>query len=113
MHKGRKTNEYAWKVSAKESPDRNYNLDCKNPRQVKVENGDTEKLMWEYQKITRQLQAAQSDLKQELMAALGDRQVGFESPLDEEERLCNLIADSIRPRLSDILSLCWIKGLSK
>jgi ATP-dependent DNA helicase RecG len=26
------------------------------------------------------------------------RSVGFKSPLDEEKRLCNLVADSIRPR---------------
>jgi len=72
--KGRKSNEYAWKVSADEIAARNYNLDCKNPHQVKVDNGDPEKLMREYEEITRQLQAAQAALKQELMAALGGRQ---------------------------------------
>jgi type I restriction enzyme M protein len=71
--KGRKATEYAWKVAASEIAARNYNLDCKNPHQVKVENGDPEKLMREYQEITRQLQAAQAALKQELMAALGGR----------------------------------------
>jgi type I restriction enzyme M protein len=74
LRNGRKTNEYAWKVSAQGIAERNYNLDCKNPHEVKVENGDPEKLMREYQEITRQLQAAQAALKQELMTALGGRQ---------------------------------------
>jgi len=73
QRKGRKTNEYAWKVSAKELAERNFNLDYKNPHEVKVENGDPEKLMREYQEITRKLQAAQAALKEELMAALGGR----------------------------------------
>ncbi len=69
----RKTNEYAWKVSAKEIVARNYNIDCKDPHEVKVENGDPEKLMQEYLEITRQLQAAQAALKQELMQALAGK----------------------------------------
>lgn len=67
----RKTNEYAWKVSAKELADRNYNLDCKNPHEVEVNHGDPEELMQEYLEITRQLEAAQAALKHELMQALG------------------------------------------
>ena len=69
--KGRKTTEYAWKVSAKEIAKRNYNLDCKNPYEETVDLGDPEELMEEYLEITRQMQAAQAALKQELMQALG------------------------------------------
>lgn len=69
--KGRKTTEYAWKVSAKEIAKRNYNLDCKNPYEETVDLGDPEELMEEYLEITRQMQAAQTALKQELMQALG------------------------------------------
>lgn len=69
--KSRKTTRHAWKEPVKELVDRNYNFDCKNRYEVKVDNGDPEKLMREYQKITRQLQAAQAALKKELMTALG------------------------------------------
>ncbi|MEL6553326.1 MAG: class I SAM-dependent DNA methyltransferase [Cyanobacteria bacterium J06621_11] len=69
--RGRKVTEYAWKVSAKEIAKRNYNLDCKNPYEETVELGDPEELMAEYVEITRQMQAAQAALKQELMQALG------------------------------------------
>lgn len=69
--KGRKTNEYAWKVSAKEIAARNYNLDCKNPYEVEANHGDPEILMEEYLEIDRQLEAAQNALKRELMQALG------------------------------------------
>ncbi len=71
--KSRKTTRHAWKEPAQKLVARNYNLDCKNPHEVKVDNGDPEKLMREYQEITRQLQAAQAALKKELMAALGGR----------------------------------------
>jgi type I restriction enzyme M protein len=69
--KGRKKNEYAWKVSVKELEARNYNLDCKNPYELEVDHGDPEVLMEEYLEIDRQLEAAQNALKQELMNALG------------------------------------------
>ncbi len=71
--KGRKTTEHAWKVSAKDIAGRNYNLDSKNPHEVKVENGDPKKLMKEYLEIARRLQAAQAALKKELMQALGGK----------------------------------------
>ena len=70
--KGRKTNEYAWKISAKEIAARNYNLDCKNPHKVEVNHGDPDALMQEYLAIAHQLEAAQNSLKQELMQALGE-----------------------------------------
>ena len=70
--KGRKTNEYAWKISAKEIAARNYNLDCKNPHKVEVNHGDPDELMQEYLKIAHHLEAAQNSLKQELIQALGE-----------------------------------------
>jgi type I restriction enzyme M protein len=69
----RKVTEQAWKVTAKELAERNYNLDCKNPHQIEVDHGDPEELMQEYQAIAEQLKAAQDALKAELMACLGER----------------------------------------
>jgi len=68
--KGRKVNEYAWKVSAEEIAARNYNLDCKNPHEVEVNHGDPDELMQEYLDISQQMKDAQNALKQELMQAL-------------------------------------------
>ena len=68
--KGRKVNEYAWKVSAEEIAARNYNLDCKNPHEVEVNHGDPDELMQEYLDISQQVKNAQNALKQELMQAL-------------------------------------------
>ena len=36
--------------------------------------------------------------------------VGVENPLDEEERLCSLIADSIRPRLVPNVEMTTVNG---
>jgi type I restriction enzyme M protein len=72
--KKRKSNEYAWKVSAKELAERNYNLDCKNPHQVEINHGDPEALWLEYEEISRQLEKTRDQLKKELMQALGDKQ---------------------------------------
>jgi type I restriction enzyme M protein len=71
--KGRQTTEHAWKVSATELAARNYNLDCKNPHEVKVNHGDPEELMAEYQEVARLLEAAQIALKNELTNALGGK----------------------------------------
>ena len=70
--RGRKTTEYAWKVSAAEIADKNYNLDAvgKNPHHVEVQNGDPVELMAEYQRIVGDLHKAQAALKAELMTAL-------------------------------------------
>lgn len=40
--RGRKTNEYAWKVSSAEIAEKNYNLDAagKNPHRPEVQNGE-------------------------------------------------------------------------
>lgn len=71
--KGRKTTQYAWKVSAKDIADKNYNLDAvgKNPHAAEVNHRDPAELMAEYQEISRQLTEAQNALKAELMLALG------------------------------------------
>lgn len=71
QHKGRKTTEQAWKVSAKDIIACNYNLDSKNPHEVTVNHRDPVELMQEFHDITRQLAAVQNALKTELMQALG------------------------------------------
>ncbi|MDA8154421.1 MAG: helix-turn-helix domain-containing protein [Acidithiobacillus sp.] len=46
-----------------------------------------------------------------VLGVTDDRQVvGIEQPLDEEERLCNLIADAIAPRLVPNIELLTIEG---
>ncbi|MGD9637927.1 MAG: N-6 DNA methylase [Alphaproteobacteria bacterium] len=67
----RKTNEHAWKVSAKEIKDKNYNLDIKNPHQEVEKILDPEELMQEYHKIASSLQATRDALKNELIKVLG------------------------------------------
>ncbi len=67
----RKVTKYAWKVSAKEIADNNYNLDYKNPHEVAVDYGDPDKLMAEYQQISKDLKSIQDELKNELIKALG------------------------------------------
>jgi type I restriction enzyme M protein len=71
--RGRKTTEQAWKVSARELTERNFNLDCKNPHVVEISHRDPEELMREYIQISKQLEAAQQALKVELMACLGGK----------------------------------------
>jgi type I site-specific restriction endonuclease len=69
--KGRKKNEYDWKVSVQDLEGRNYNLDCKNPHEIEVNHRDPDELMGEYLEIDRQMRDAQNSLKQELIRALG------------------------------------------
>ncbi|MHB1642977.1 MAG: RNA-binding domain-containing protein [Acidithiobacillus sp.] len=46
-----------------------------------------------------------------VLGVTDDRQIiGIEQPLDEEERLCNLIADAIAPRLVPNIELLTIEG---
>lgn len=71
--KGRKTTEYAWKVSAKELESRNLNFDCKNPHQEEINHRDPKELMKEYKEVVRQLETAQHVLKTELIQALEKR----------------------------------------
>lgn len=68
--KGRKVTEYAWKISADALAKRNYNLDCKNPHEVTMEESDPEELMQAYLEISKQLEAAQQALKAELIHCL-------------------------------------------
>ncbi len=68
--RGRKTTEHAWKIPAKELTARNYNLDCKNPYEEKVNHRDPQELMAAYQDIVKKLNKAQAALKTELMACL-------------------------------------------
>lgn len=67
----RKQTENAWVVTVKEIEDRNYNLDFKNPYVIDVEHGDPEKLMKEYEELSKKLIETRDTLKNELMKALG------------------------------------------
>jgi type I restriction enzyme M protein len=69
--KKRTTGPHAWKVSAKDIADNNYNLDCKNPHEETIDHGDPDELMKEYLQITKQLQKTRTALKNELIQALG------------------------------------------
>ncbi len=51
--KGRKPNERAWKVSAEEIKERNYNLDIKNPHTEDEDHGDPEELLAEQRRAHR------------------------------------------------------------
>jgi len=68
----RKNNEHAWMISVKEIVARNYNLDFKNPHVVDIDLGDPDKLMQEYEEISKQFIATREALKNELIQALGD-----------------------------------------
>jgi type I restriction enzyme M protein len=76
--RGRKTNEYAWKVSAAEIVEKGYNLDLvgTNPYKEEEDHGDPVKLMAEYQRIVQDLKKAQDALKGELMTALASTSGG-------------------------------------
>jgi len=66
----RKVTEYAWKVSAKDIAERNYNLDIKNPHKVEENLGDPDELMAEFLEISAKVKAVQDALKEELTKAL-------------------------------------------
>ena len=68
--RGRKTTPYAWKVSAKEIADSNYDLDRKNPHEVAFQHSDPDVLMEEYARVAGELERTQNELKAELMTAL-------------------------------------------
>lgn len=67
----RKQTEHAWKITIKEIKDRNYNLDFKNPHIVEVEYGDPDKLMKEYEELSKKIIKTRDALKNELIKALG------------------------------------------
>ncbi|WP_299398733.1 class I SAM-dependent DNA methyltransferase [uncultured Gelidibacter sp.] len=63
-------NEYAWKVSIKEIVAKNYNLDFKNPHFVDEVHLDPEKLMLQFEDISKRLNETRELLKKELMLAI-------------------------------------------
>jgi type I restriction enzyme M protein len=73
--KGRKKNEYAWKLTAKELAERNFNLDCKNPHEEEVNHRNPDELMEEFRKIVLRLESTRNALKSELVQALCGQQM--------------------------------------
>ena len=71
--KRRKVTRHAWKISASDLAERDYNLDCKNPYEEEIVHRDPDEVLAEYQKIAARLQAAQDALKMELIQALEGR----------------------------------------
>ena len=69
----RKVTNYAWKVSAKDIANNNYNLDYKNPYEIKVDHGDPEELLADFMEISNELKSIQDELKNELVNALGNK----------------------------------------
>jgi len=67
----RKSNEFAWKVSADEIKRRNYNLDFKNPHSAESESHDPQQLLMNYQKTQFQMAAVRDRLKAVLEESLG------------------------------------------
>jgi type I restriction enzyme M protein len=68
--KGRRTTEQAWKVSAAEIVENNYNLDRKNPHLAAVIDHDPEHLLENYQKTQASIQSIRNELKAILAEAL-------------------------------------------
>ena len=68
--KDRKTTEYAWKVSAQDIAERNYNLDCKNPHIGEQEIHDPDVLLSQYQAMQNDIAALRGQLKNILNEAL-------------------------------------------
>lgn len=66
----REENEYAWKVSAAELAEKNYNFDSKNPYEEIINLGEPDELMAEFVELSQQVKEIQEALKAELMAAL-------------------------------------------
>jgi type I restriction enzyme M protein len=69
----RKETKNAWKISVKEIEAKNYNLDFDNPHKENIDHGDPDKLMQEYEEISKQLITIRDLLKKELMQALGNK----------------------------------------
>ena len=68
--KGRKENEFAWRVPAEEIIDSGYNLDVKNRNAPKHKLGDPDELLSELKSIEDASQDLLDALKQELASAL-------------------------------------------
>ncbi len=69
--KKRKECKYAWKVSVKDVVANNYNLDIKNPHVVDTDHGDPEEILKEYLLLEKEVGKIRSNLKEELMQAIG------------------------------------------
>lgn len=68
--KGRTSNEFAWKVTATEIKERNYNLDCKNPHSPLTASYDPEQLLLEYQTMQSGIASLRNQLKTAIAQAL-------------------------------------------
>lgn len=66
----REENQYAWKVSAEEIKNRNYNLDFKNPNKEEEDLGDPKMLLEKYHKATAAVEELQNSLIEELKKIL-------------------------------------------
>jgi len=62
--------------------------------------------------VMRTLVAFSNTAGGKIIVGIDDRKqvVGVDRPLDEEERLCSMIADSIRPRLIPNIELMTVEG---
>ncbi|MCO6043298.1 type I restriction-modification system subunit M [Aeoliella sp. ICT_H6.2] len=69
--KGRKANEQAWKVSAKDIAAAGYNLDIKNPHSADTGPGDPDELLAELHEVESGIQETLGRLRSELATALG------------------------------------------
>ena len=63
-------NEHAWRVPIEDVVANGYNLDIKNPHEEEAENLDPDVLIAQYQKLAKQVEAAQNKLRDELGAVL-------------------------------------------
>ena len=68
--KGRKENERAWKISAEEIKERNYNLDIDNPHTEEEDLGDPEQLLAELNQAEAEVVEIRVELKKILAEAL-------------------------------------------
>lgn len=62
----RKESEYAWKVSAEEIKDKNYNLDLKNPHKDEMVYESPEELLIKYHQSKEAVQKGRDKLKEQL-----------------------------------------------
>ena len=67
---GPKENDRAWKVSAEEIKERNYNLDIKNPHTEEQDHGDPEQLLAELNQAESEVAEIRAELKKILSEAL-------------------------------------------
>lgn len=66
----REENEYAWKVSVEDIKNRNYNLDCKNPKKEEEDLGDPKMLLEKYHSAKAEVENLQNALIEELRKIL-------------------------------------------